>query len=265
MDELTAFSRDVESIEKVAREPYEVPWLDLKLDFASRGGDEKRIARHIHQMCFFHVDFFRRSNFVRLAYVGRFFLTEAEVKNPIGIVSAARAILETQALLRHVQTELDVIATNSAQPWRERGAAFFEAIVRARFGTGDLAMRGVLAEHEVSEAVRRPYRTGDCITGVQKRQKEFAWIGEHYAFLCDWVHPNLASQSAGGAATRMGTEYRVGHVTFRLLKPQLIARQEYGTGLAADYLLDRTTERARSSLADGLEAFDGNSAQSVFY
>src|SRR5437868_6072548 len=104
-DVLTEFEIAVKQVEVQAAVPYEMGEVNLRLDIASREPDLARIASHIHQMSVFHAENFRRANYVRLAYVGRFFLTEASARNPIGVTSAARSLLEVHAFLRWVQSE----------------------------------------------------------------------------------------------------------------------------------------------------------------
>lgn len=251
---LKSFENYVGGLEAEASKPFELPEAGLRLDLSSREGDKKRIARHVHQMCTLHTANFRRANFVKLAYLGRFFLTEYIAENPIGITSASRAILELHAFLRHIQIRLSDLANGPTQKWQERGERFFDQMIRARFATCNPSYMRILTFASVPEELYRPYRVAECIATVANARPEFSWLQEHYVFLCDWIHANLSSQTVSTAEGRVGTAIQAEKGGLFTQQPTAIIKHQYHSKHIKEYILKKNLDRAIESFYDANNA-----------
>jgi hypothetical protein len=205
-----------------------------------------------------HAVHYRHGNFVKLAYLGRFYLTEAESNNPLGIAAAARAIFEAHVSHRFIEGRLAEIVKRPTSDWRKRGEAFFAQVLRARFATKDLMKSTFLARAGLPKGSTTPYTVSDCITDTKRRFPDtFPWLAEHYAVLCDYVHVNLSSQTVGTVEMLVTKEIRHpsgGALIFREDTP--VVRYTFPSKTHGDLLLELTLERARQQFQDALRAIN---------
>lgn len=210
------------------RQPIELPEPDLRLDLESRDSDRRR-ARHLHQMCLLHHAHFAAATRFKLPYLTSMYLWAAEAENPFGLYSSTRAIVEFSAFVHEVARRLQAVVPREEE-WESRGRAYFDVVVRARFGTGDSGLTDRLREGAVNAeqlGLPKPIHVNDGLRSLAKVEA-FAAVTTDYERLCDFVHHNVSSQ----AATADG--YFIAHSAtspgggeFRSLKKGPIIRYRY--------------------------------------
>jgi hypothetical protein len=256
-DTLVGFRELTDEVVSEASLPFEWAEASPALDLDTRKGDPVRIARYLHQMCSLHAINYRRANFVKLAYLGRFYFTEVDAQNPLGITAAARAILEAHAFSRFIQGRLIKISASGHTKWKERGEEFFAQVVRARFATKEAGKIAALTSSKLSKAALTPYSVADCIGDTMRRYPEFSWMKDQYSMLCDYVHTNLSSQALSTVGIRQASALyheSGGAVHFGGDAP--VAKHQYPSPLAFAYLLKETIERAFKEYRDTIAAIN---------
>jgi hypothetical protein len=225
------------------------PGLVLNLD--ARGGDPTREFKHLHQMCMLHSLGFRAQNEIKMGYLIQAYVTAAEAKNPIGVFATARAALEQHAFLEYVARRLEAVRAASAPDWRARGMKFFDVVVRAKFGTSDPQKTQKLAEQGFDAP--KPYHVITCLEHLAK-QVEFTWAQAHYDFLCDYLHPNLSSQTVAVTGIRMGTHVRGDDMRTLLSRsPTAIQNYEYPSTAWSSFAIERTSTQALANVDAALD------------
>jgi hypothetical protein len=172
------------------------PEPGYKLELSERAGSELRQFKHLHQVCSLHAEHYGLANQIRTTYLVDSYLCAVTRLNPMGIYSAARGILELHAVARYVQFHLEESIKGPFGEWRERGIRYFDVIMRARFGTSDPNKAAHLKSHGMDDKYLKPFRIRAAREFLGKK---CAWVNEHYESLCDFVHPNLSSQTSAGA------------------------------------------------------------------
>lgn len=237
--------------------PFEWPEMALRLTYGERANSSVRVAKYLQQMCTSHAEHHRRSSFVKLVHVLDFYLTECEVRNPIGVCSAARVLLELHAHLVHVLHWLLTEAGPSTKPWQERGERFFDHLIRARFATKDPDKQAVCRGQGVPNQLFRPYTVKECLKTVHLRHPgQYPWLDSYYAFLCDFVHSNQGSTTVSTAGARFGKSIPIGKGGMVLRERGTIIRHQYPSEIASSFVISRTVERAEVSAREALEAIN---------
>lgn len=121
------------------------------------------------------------------------YLQMLEVKNPIGIFSFARSMLELNAHIYEVYSRLSD-AADQTRDWRTRGEMFHKTINRFRLGTSNPYAKELLKETGVSKSISDPVHIHKSIEKLAEIE-EFSNLMERYGFLCDFVHHNRSSQA----------------------------------------------------------------------
>jgi hypothetical protein len=174
----------------------QLPEPGFKLDLESRASSKVRQLKHIHQMCLIHATHFEVATKIKLAYILDSYLWAAAQLNPIAIYSSARSLMELHITVRLVEHQLEEARGGPRSDWRERGQTFFDVILQSRFGTSDPNAQQLLKTAGCPERALRPFRVSKARELVAQ---ELPWTNEHYALLCDFVHPNMSSQRSTAA------------------------------------------------------------------
>jgi len=197
--ELTALEKLVD-IRRSSKEnlsgTLEFPEPGFKLDLESRRSSEARQFKHIHQMCLMHATHFELATKIKAAYILDSYLWAVTQLNPVAIYSAARSLMELRLVTRLVESLLQEARNGGRTDWRQRGQNFFDVIIQSRFGTSDPNVQQLLRTEGCPESALRPFRVSKARALVAK---EVPWTDEHYALLCDFVHPNMSSQRTTAA------------------------------------------------------------------
>ena len=153
-------------------------------------------------MCSSHSKEFIASARIALAYHVQGHSVGTSAKNPFLIYGSARSLVELHAVLSYVHRRLTKLQGSAA--WEEDGQAFFRLLTRARYGTSNPAKRDLVAsEAGVSAEQMKPFHVLTCIQELGKTS-EFTRVTEYYDVLCDYVHPNLSSQTIAAGDAYMG-------------------------------------------------------------
>lgn len=173
------------------------------LDLESRRGSELRTFQHLHQSCLLHREHFWATNQIKHLSLIDAYLDLADSQNGLALYIIARSMFELSAFLHQVRSRLAEAADRAAKNWSEAGQMFFGAIVRARFATTREDYKTLLRDEAgVSPKRLDPYRIMHCIRELASDDdagNEDA--ATRYAFLCDFVHHNLASATTANAGS----------------------------------------------------------------
>jgi hypothetical protein len=230
------------------------PGVTLLLE--SRLASPTRHFRYLHQMSQGHAEHFHRMSRVRAAYLCEAYLSSVQSLNPYGIFGAARSLLEVHASTAHLASLLAEARMGDPSEWAARGQRFFDVIVQGRYGTTDPKKQAHLKRNTSMRAeLAQPLRIKSARHFLAK---SLPWVEEHYASLCDVVHPNLASQRQAGVGAgigRVATNAAGGEV--RVTSDMPIVHYEFGrpeNGIAAvEFSAAFAAENAAGILAE-LEA-----------
>jgi hypothetical protein len=238
--------------------PFELPEAAMKLDLAPREGDTKRLAKYLQQMSLFHNEALRRSNQIKSAYLIEGYLQMVEALNPLGVYGFARSLLEFHAFASNVSTHLQRIAADRDRPWRDRGVAFFDFLIRARFGTSSPDKRAILLKDGVPEAHLKPIHINDCVKHLEKTEEgRYAWARGYYDDLCDFVHHNLSSQQAGSVGLRRGDRVVSKGGGMLILKSEgPIVRYEFPATFRGHEAVRTTAHRVLENARGAIDAFN---------
>lgn len=260
-----AVSKDVIAIieahtltwESHAKTPFESPEPSVILQLEARSGDLGRTVKYLHQQSTIHVEHFRHAQLIRLIYLGRFYLTEYRSANPVGIYSAARAILESHVFVSHVCSGLKRAIADESSDLKARGVTFFNSIRRARLQTTSPGRKPFLQQLGLQPRDLEPYKVADCIsTTVSADPERWTWLRDHYKDLCDFVHANLSSQTVSRGSGRVDTVSRYGQGALITPIPTLIGRHEYPSTPALQMARSSTEDRTLRNLEGGIEALN---------
>jgi hypothetical protein len=133
---------------------------------------------------------------IKLAYILDSYLWAVAQLNPIAIYSSARSLMELHITVRLVEHQLEEARGGPRTDWRQRGQRFFDVTLQSRYGTSDPNVQQLLKTAGCPEHALRPFRISKARELVAQ---ELPWTNEHYALLCDFVHPNLSSQRTTAA------------------------------------------------------------------
>lgn len=192
LDELYKIKRSCEEHLAVA---FQFPEPAFRLDLGSRPSESRQFA-HIHQMCLLHATHFAMATKIKTAYILDYYLWAARQLNPLAVYSGARSLLELHAVLAYTEHLLCQAIAGGEDDWQGRGQRYFDAILQARFGTSDPKAQQLLRANGCPENALRPLRIAKARAFLAQ---QLPWVEEHYALLCDFVHPNMSSQRAAGA------------------------------------------------------------------
>jgi hypothetical protein len=171
----------------------------------------------------------------------------AEAANPIGIYSAARALLEFAAFAHDVSQRLCTVRDDLSRHWRPRGEEFFGLIVRARFGTSNPTVADLLIKGGISRNHVKPFNIAGSIKALSCRP-DFESAGADYDRLCDFVHHNCSSNSVTNLGAFQGTIARSsGGGEIRLPNSTSIVRYQYPAPNKAALALNETAATARKT------------------
>lgn len=185
---------------QVAR-PIQLPEPAQVLDLESRRDSELRTFKHLHQACILHREHFGAASQIKHLALIDAYLDLAKSQNGLALYIVARSMFELSAFLHEVRSRLVDAAELTAQNWREAGQKFFGIVVRARFATTRDDYKVMLQDDGgVSPKRLEPFNVMHCIRGLgQDAHHEDAEA--RYAFLCDFVHHNLASATTANAGS----------------------------------------------------------------
>jgi hypothetical protein len=223
----------VEFEEVQARElgPFlEYPEPGLSLDLESRSSASAQF-KHLHQVCTLHVENFVRAKQIAVANLVSWYLHAVRTQNPLSIYAATRAFLEEHSFLYYVRCELAAVLESGEVTWKDRGTAFFDVVVHARYGSTDAHKQQVLKDIGLPDDLTRPIRISKA---RKKLGNEIEDIDELYSSLSDYVHPNMSSQKSSGIThgpTDVARSAAGGEL--RLPQESIIVRYEYPPRRAA--------------------------------
>lgn len=180
-------------LKQMLASPNEIPEGQVELDLKSRNGDKSRMMKHIHQQSFFKLCHFKTRSLFKLIYLVDGYFQMLEVKNPVGIFSFARSMLEFNAHIFDVHSRL-TRASDQSLDWRSRGEKFHKTINRARLGTSNPYAKELYEEAGMSKSISDPVHIHKSIESLSSVE-EFTDIKKRYGFLCDFVHHNRSSQA----------------------------------------------------------------------
>jgi hypothetical protein len=173
----------------------------LVLDLESRRGSELRTFKYLHQSCLLHREHFWATNQIKHLSLIDAYLDLADSQNGLALYIVARSMFELGAFLHQVQSRLREATDRAAENWSEAGQMFFGTIVRARFATTREDYKTLLRDEAgVSPKRLEPFNIMHCIRGLAN-DTDNEDAGARYAFLCDFVHHNLASASTANAGS----------------------------------------------------------------
>jgi hypothetical protein len=173
---------------------FDAPDADATLKLQERGGNRVREFRHLLQMGTMQVIVLKRVSAMKLVYLLDLYVAAEERHNPLGLYIAARSILEFQAFANTLAVRLRDLRNGDETNWRDRGTAFYDCLIRARFGTSRKELVAVMQQQGRKAADVTPERAGAMIRELSRRP-EFSTVQSYYAVLCDFVHPNASSQN----------------------------------------------------------------------
>jgi len=173
---------------------YEAAEPEVVLDFHSRGGNRVREFRHILQMCTSQMVVLKRVSVMKLAYILDMYVAALDRENPMGAYISARSLLELHAFINSLSAKLVELLNGEAGNWKERGAEFYDHLVRARFGTSRKELIAVMQQRGRTARDVEPERAGTMIRQLNGRAA-FSDRQDYYNVLCDFVHPNASSQN----------------------------------------------------------------------
>lgn len=231
---------------------FQLPDPGVTLLLETRLASPVRHFRYLHQMSQGHAEHFHRMSRVRAAYLCEAYLSSVQSLNPYGIFGAARSLLEVHASTAHLASLLDEARRGDPSEWAARGQRFFDVMVQARYGTTDPKKQAHLKRNTSMKAeLAQPLRINNARRFLAKTAP---WVEEHYASLCDVVHPNLASQRHAGVGAgigRVATNAAGGQVHVRSDMP--IVHYEFGrpeNGISAvEFTAAYALENAKGILA----------------
>jgi hypothetical protein len=183
--------------------PVNLPDPNWNLDLASRGNDQQRQFKHLHQSCLMHTMHFKISNQIKLFYFIDGLLDQLKQLNPFGVTSFSRAILEQNAFCHRIYKETHTFSEGDENSWKPRGEGFFSRMIRARYGTSWSPLKEYLGNHGLSKKKLEPYNITECIRKVSA-ETEYSEIIDNYDWLCEFVHQNIGSQAISRSGTSTG-------------------------------------------------------------
>lgn len=191
----------IDLLKSEASTPLQLPGVGLKLNLESRRSDTRRKVRHVHQMCLMHTSAVLAASRISLLYYLEWYELARSAQNPLAVYGAARSMLEFHAVLRYAHRRLQ--KHRSSIDWERDGQEFFKILVRLRYGTSNPAKQALAAsEAALPNDQIKPFHVLTCLQELSTCRK-FENAMEHYEMLCDYVHPNLSSQTiAAGEAYR---------------------------------------------------------------
>jgi hypothetical protein len=180
--------------------PIQWPEPALVLDLESRRDSELRSFKHLHQVCVLHREHFWAGQIKHLSLIDAY-LDLAGSQNGLALYIIARSMFELSAFFHAVRSRLIEASEHAEVNWREAGQMFFAAVVRARFATTREDYKTLLRdEARVSPKRLDPFNVMHCIRGLAQ-DAENNDAEARYAFLCDFVHHNLASATTANAGS----------------------------------------------------------------
>lgn len=205
-------------------EPIDLPEPALSLDLEERAGDVARIVRHLHQMCTLHSMHFTMAGRFKMPYLTAMYLWASETDNPYGLHTATRALVEFSAFTYEVRRKLRAVADRLDEDWQGRGEAYFDAIVRARFGTGDRDLREQMRADV--QQLPKPIHVNDGLRSLAK-EAEFSEVLVDYDRLSDTVHHNARSQASVADGYHMAKSASGGRGVFIWPETSPVVRYQY--------------------------------------
>lgn len=187
--------------------PFELPEPHPVLDLASRSESDLRAFKHIHQASFLHLMNLSATQKMKLIGLVDAYLLAASALNASAIYLAARSLLEQNAFLHEVQMRLVRAASKAEADWRGGGTEFFGVVVRARFATSRSDYVELLASEGVPRDRLKPLNVTNCLKGLAL-DADHQDVLDRYAFLCDYVHHNLAGATTANAGSDVARSAR---------------------------------------------------------
>ena len=187
-----------DQLKLLCRQPETFPDPALVLDLESREGDRRKTINHIHQTCQAHVWHYKVVGEIKLIYLIDGYLSMVDLRNPLGMFGMARSMLEFHVSAAHLENELRQMASSHPSDLLSRGKDFFVAVVRARYSTVDPALRTRLEQIGVPSKHLGWPKITPYVKELAKNP-EFAWVGNHYTLLCEYVHHNLPSTAVAAS------------------------------------------------------------------
>jgi hypothetical protein len=191
---LDGLRHTLRELRKGVPERFDAPSADATLNFEGRDGNKVREFRHILQMGTMQVMVLKRVSAMKLVYLLDLYVAAAERRNPLGLYIAARSVLEFHAFANTLAVRLDELRGGEESSWKDRGIAFYDSLIRARFGTSRKELVSVMQQQGRRAADVAPQGANSMIRELSKRT-EFTEALSYYGVLCDFVHPNASSQN----------------------------------------------------------------------
>jgi hypothetical protein len=156
--------------------------------------------KHLHQSSLLHREHLCRASQIKHLYLVDAYLDLAKSQNGLALYIVARTMFELSAFLHEVRARLVEAAERAGENWREAGQMFFGIAVRARFATTREDYKALLHEAGFPQERIKPFNVMSCVRSLaQHVDNEDA--EDRYAFLCDFVHHNMASATTANSGS----------------------------------------------------------------
>jgi hypothetical protein len=230
----------------------EVAYVKPKLDIKARNGNKQRIVKHIHQQCQGLWEEFYDGSKIKWLYSMDAYIKMVESKNPVGIYSVARSILELRAVTRFIRDELIRIKSEPKYDYKLRGEQFHKVLVRARYGTSNPKLQEHLLKEGLSNSDIKVLHINDCLKHAESLT-ELNWLVEHYHELCDFVHHNFSSQNIGISKVTKASDRKIVNTIALYRTPVPMVHYEYPSKVQALQAIETTVEKASLNLLGMIE------------
>ena len=228
---------------------FDAPAAQPVLRLSERGGNRVREFRHILQMGTMQVIVLKRVSAMKLVYLLDSYVGAADRRNPLGIYMAARAVLEFHAFVNRLAERLAEVRAGDEAEWRARGQAFYDHLIRARFGTSRKELVAIMQQQGRAAADVSPEGARSMIRDLSKRPA-FSEFVAYYDVLCDFVHPNASSQNIMVNEIRTSNFSGFADFVIATANPEPVQSFEFPAEHAYRHAFDFTSEKTLASSRD---------------
>jgi uncharacterized protein YchJ len=196
-----------------------------------------------------HARHFIISTQIKNARLGEAYLLTANGRSPLGVYALARSILESQAFTYYTLKELPSSFKVSAQEWTTHGEKYLSRVRGARLATRSKARISEAVARGVPELEVTAPSILTCLDHLAKeRSGAFAWARDYYDFLCDFVHPNAASQGTTVASRHFIKQTKFNKTPIVLKLGRQITRYAFHSQEATENAVNSTAPRTFACL-----------------